>query len=188
MNQNESLRIITEMITATKKSLSDNGTYYLIWGWAVLAAALINYFLLLTKASQPFLAWPVLMIAAGIITAIYSFKEKRKELAKSHLETTIQYLWIAFGASMLVVLGMMWKTGPEIAYPTIMLLYGIGSFVSGGMVKFRPLIIGGIICWLCAIGAYFLPFQQQLLVLIVAIATGFIIPGHILRAQHHERA
>ncbi len=71
-------------------------------------------------------------------------------------------------------------------YPLIMLIYGIWLFVSGGALKFKPMIYGGVINWIFAIASFFLMFKMQLLALAVAVLLGYIIPGHMLKLRHRK--
>ena len=73
------------------------------------------------------------------------------------------------------------KIDPLVAYPLIMVIYGIGTWVSGGILKFAPLIIGGVICWILAGMAFYFPFNIQLLLLAMSILLSYIIPGHLLK-------
>lgn len=65
--------------------------------------------------------------------------------------------------------------------PMILVLYGMPTFLSGVILKFRPLIIGGICCWLLAIVSPFVDNDFQLLLLATGVCAGWIIPGYILR-------
>lgn len=67
-----------------------------------------------------------------------------------------------------------------------MVLYGIGLFGSGGILEFKPLIYGGIFCWLCAIAGYEVQNSYQLLVLASAVLGGYIIPGYLLKMNQQK--
>ena len=69
-------------------------------------------------------------------------------------------------------------------YPLIMIVYGTMLFTIGGCLQFKPLIIGGIINWLLAIAAFFVAFDMQLLIIAVAVLSGYIIPGYLLSKRH----
>ena len=59
-SEQESLRIITEMIQTAKHSVVDKSFHYLMWGWLVLTASLLNYFLLIVvKTQYSWLPWPI---------------------------------------------------------------------------------------------------------------------------------
>lgn len=59
-------------------------------------------------------------------------------------------------------------------------------FVSGGYLRFKPLIIGGICNWIIAIVATYVEFDIQLLLLALAVLVGYIIPGHML-SSHYKK-
>ena len=66
-------------------------------------------------------------------------------------------------------------------FPFFMVLYGLGTFVSGSVIQFKPLIIGGIISWVLAVIAVYLQYDYQILMGALAILFSYIIPGHLLR-------
>jgi hypothetical protein len=69
----------------------------------------------------------------------------------------------------------------EISNVLVIVMYGLGTFVSGGILKFRPLIIGGICCWIIALGAFFIPGEYTLLLVAISIIIAYLIPGYLLR-------
>ena len=83
------------------------------------------------------------------------------------------------------VLGMIltklgWDT---VVFPFFIMMYGLGTFVSGNMIHFKPLIIGGLIAWALAIGATFVSYDYQMLFGAMAILISYIIPAHLLRRR-----
>ena len=189
LNEQESLLLISQMIQSAKQGVQENGVIFLIWGWLVLAASLLQYVLLyVVQYEYNFLPWPILMTLGGIITMVYTARQKKKTRVKTHLDTFLGYLWTAFGVALFFVLAYMSKIGIEAAYPLILVVYGIGTFTSGGALQFKPLIIGGICCWILAVISAFVGFQVQLLLLSLAIVVSYIIPGHLLQARAaHEK-
>jgi hypothetical protein len=49
--------------------------------------------------------------------------------------------------------------------------------------RFKPLMVGGICCWLLSIAASFITTIEVILLLVPAVLFGFIIPGYLLRAR-----
>ena len=178
----ESLRIITHMISQAKSGIRENGFLYLLWGYLVFGASLCHFILMEVGYQHPYIAWSVMFVGA-IISFVYGIRQGKKQKVKTHFGRTMGFLWGAFSISLFIVLGAMAKLGPENTYPMILILYGIGTFVSGGVLQFKPLIAGGIACWLMAIACYFLSFKYQLPVLSLAVLIAYIIPGHILKAR-----
>lgn len=189
LTEQESLLLIGQMIQNAKQTVQENGVIYLIWGWLVFVASLSQYILLtVVKSEYNYLPWPILMISGAIISIIYGNRDNKKEKVKTHIGNFMKYLWIAFGVALAFVLVYMSKIGIQAGYPLILVVYGIGTFVSGGALNFRPLIIGGICCWILAVISVFVRFEYQLLLLSLAILVSYIVPGHLLnsRAAHEK--
>ena len=70
--------------------------------------------------------------------------------------------------------------------PGFLVLYGIPTFLSGIILRFRPLIIGGISCWLLSVLVIFVDFSYQMLFLSAAMLIAWIIPGYMLRSKYKK--
>ncbi len=185
LTHEKSLKIIYEMIETSKTNLKDNSFFFLLWGWLVMAASLIHFALLYTPCQYPFLPWPILMTTGAVISVIAGYRMGRKSKVISHLDKSMIYLWYGFLIVLIIIISMTisghipWNT----TYPLIIILYGFGTFVSGGMLKFRPLITGGIASWFIAIIAFLVPSQFVLLLTGLSILIAYLIPGYMLRAK-----
>lgn len=185
MKEQEALQLIETVISKTKKDLTDNGIFYLIWGWAVFIAALSHLALEVMPIAyipSPFV-WPIFMSTAGIISAIIAKKQMAKQQVKSYAEEFIKTMWFAFGISLALSIFITLWAEPMLCYPIVLIFYGMGTFTVGKIIKFKPLIIGGIICWLLSIASLFVNFNTQLAILAAGILISYIIPGHILYKQ-----
>jgi hypothetical protein len=178
----ESLDIIRRMITTAKQELKDESFYFLLWGWLVFISCLVHYIMIQINSPYQGISWAVLMPLGGIITMVYGIKQDKKTRVKSYIDELMKYVLIAFLVSLFTVLIFMSKLGLN-TYPMVMIIYGIWLFVSGGALKFRPLIIGGIVNWIMAVIAFFFNFEIQLLILATAVLLGYIIPGHLLKLR-----
>ncbi|MBP9689416.1 MAG: hypothetical protein KBE91_07390 [Bacteroidia bacterium] len=185
MNEKEALLVIEDMINNTKEEIKYNGFYYYMWGWLVLIAAvatsIIVQFDLMEFNGLP---WAILMPLGGIITFISS-KRDRPVYVKTYVSQSFKIGIIAFSVSLFIVcfgmpMGHQWKA----FYPTIMLIYAIWLFVSGGLLKFKPLQYGAALNWLLAFIGFVWPSTQVHLILIaIGVLGGFIIPGHLLKSK-----
>jgi hypothetical protein len=164
----------------------DNSFYYLLWGWLVFAASLSHFIILRTESfSHPEIVW-MLMPVGGIMTALYSIRKKRNKHAKTYVDEFMKYVLIAFLVCLLISLFLQGKLQLN-TYPVVLMVYGFWLFISGGAIKFKPLVIGGVINWLCAVAAFFVAFDMQLLLLATAVLLGYIIPGYMLRTKHQKQ-
>ena len=53
----------------------------------------------------------------------------------------------------------------------------------GVIIKFKPLLIGGICCWLLSIMSMFVMYEFQLLLLAPAVIAAWLIPGYLLQQK-----
>lgn len=185
LTEQQSLKIIQEMIATSKNNLKDNSFFYLLWGWLVLAASITHFFLIQVNWDYAFIPWPVLMSAGAIISVITGYRMGKKAKVISHVDIMIIYLWYAFMAVVFIVIimALMHKIAWVTTYPVIISLYGLGTFVSGGVLKFKPLIIGGIACWVISVIAFFVPSAYVLLLTGLSVIIAYLIPGYMLKAK-----
>lgn len=182
-NEQEALMVIRGMIAQAKTGLKGQGYMFLLWGWLVFIAAIAQYAIM--KWGNPdYSGYPWLaMLVIGIPGSIYyGIRGHKQNQPATYVNTFMKYLWSAFGASLFIVLFFGGKM--QLAtYPMLMVLYGIGTFVTGGALNFKPLVWGGVACWVLAFAAFYVGFDVQVLLLALSILLSYIIPGHILQAK-----
>lgn len=185
----ESLQLIQSMIDKTRNKFSDSSFYFLFWGWLVFACC-IGQFILKVFLHYPyhFIVW-FTMPLGGIITGIYGSRQAKKERVKTFINEASNYLWMALGCAFiaLIIINSTTTTAWENAFTYYIILYAIGTFVTGKLIKFKPLVIGGILNFILAIICSKLSFDYQLLMGAAAILISYIIPGHLLRKQYQHQ-
>jgi hypothetical protein len=183
----DSLRLIQSMIAKTKEGISDRSFYFLMWGWLTVIACLLQYYLLVViKYERHYLAWLILLIGV-IISIIYGIQQKKKERIKTYLNESMAALWMGIGISFMPLSIVLAKIGWQYAFPFYILLYGIGTFCSGGIIKFKPLQWGGIACFGLAIAAAYASYQAQILLTAAAIIVSYLIPGYLLKYKFQKK-
>jgi hypothetical protein len=184
------LQLIESMINRARDKFNENGHLYLLWGWAVFICS-IGHFLLLNvfHYEKHYLIW-VSMWLVAIYQMIYLARRKKKEKVKTYTEEIMNYVWLAFVITMILTgLILARVDGAEyyrLINPLFLMLYGIPTFLSGIILKFRQLIVGGICCWVLAIVSTFIPYDYQLLLLSVAMLVAWIIPGYSLQSKYKK--
>lgn len=177
-----SLRLIQSMIDKTKCDLSENRVYFLLWGWLSFSAILGQFVLkVLVGYERHYLVW-LITIPAVFITIWYSYRQERRVSHRTYVGDSMSHLWTGIGVSFFILSFIVsnLRGGWLHAWPLFILFYGLGTFVSGRMLQFRPLVIGGIFNWGLAMVAVYVAFDYQLLLAALAILTSYIIPGHLL--------
>ena len=183
----ESLRLIQSMINKTKQNMSDKSIYYLVWGWITFIACTAQFVLKhIYNYEKHYLVW--WLIVVGIIFSLwYSYKQEKSQKIKTYVGDSIKYLWIGMGIAYFVLSMILSKYGwDKIVFPFFIMLYGLGTFISGNIIQFRPLVIGGIIASGLAIGAAYVEYDYQMLFAAAAILLSYIIPAYMLRYKNRH--
>jgi hypothetical protein len=180
MTGEESLRIITEMINKTKVNISQGSFHLLFWGWLIFACSLSEFLLMrFTEVTHPYYVW-FSVIPGVFVSMIYGYIKGRKARVRTYADGIYMWTWMGFLCAAIVLFIVHSKTMDTVA-PYILLLAGFPTFVSGFIIKFRPLIIGGISFWIIALIIQFAGLSIAPLGVPVAMLTGYLIPGYMLK-------
>lgn len=181
----ESLRLIQSMIDKTKENISENRFSFLLWGWLAFFTFLSQYLLKAVFEYPHFYLVGLLMFIGIPINIIYNRRQRRK-YPRTYVGDSIRHLWLGLGFCffMLIFLFSNIPEGWQHCYPFFILFYGLGTFVSGMILKFRPLVIGGIINWVLALIAVRFSFDEQILFALAAVATSYLIPGYLIKSKN----
>jgi hypothetical protein len=179
LQPSESLKLIADVIGKTRENIQEHGYLFLLWGW-LIAAASILFFLLheYTSFKFYFLPFPVLVIS-GIIVTISSYS-KRSLSVETYAGYYLKMLWLALGISFVVVVFINVAKG-NAPFTYTILLAGIGTMVSGLVLRFRPLIVGGCCLLAACVASVFVGKAYAPLLQAVAVIAGYLIPGYLLK-------
>src|SRR5829696_8021812 len=159
----DSLLIIQSMIDKTKNELSNNTFYFLLWGWLVFAACLLQYVLMVFVGySQHYYAW-LLMVVGVLVSLIHGSQSRRTQKVKTYVGESMIVLWTGMGIAFFTLWIILMQAGWQYAFPIYILMYATATFISGGILQFRPLQVGGAICWGLAVAASYVSYQNQIL-------------------------
>ena len=176
----QSLDLITSMINQAKGNVQRSGFYFLLWGWTIFIANLGVYVLLnFSKVENPFLMFG-LTIPAAIVSAIHGANRSKQAATTTHIDNIHKWVWIVYGVSCLIIVLFGKQTNWQIN-PIIITMTAAPTFISGVMIRFKPLILGGIAFWIFGIGSFLAPLDMQFLLGALAIALGYLVPGYLLK-------
>ncbi len=176
----QSLDIISSMILQTQGNVSNSSFYFLLWGWTIAFCNLGMYVMLKFTDSPYFAAVWLLCIPAWIITMIYGSKQDKSKQVVTHLDKINMWLWIGLGITIIPA----WLLGDKINWMVngvVLMPVGLATFLSGIIIRFKPLLFGGITFWIAGILCYLVSPIDQYLVGCVAMLFGYLLPGYILR-------
>src|SRR5437773_5763841 len=184
----ESLQVIESMVNKAKNQFSESGTLYLLWGWWVFICSIAEFILLnVVHYEKHWLVWWT-MWAILIYQFFYLRKKRSRVRVRTYTDEIIGFVWITFLILMVLLVFLIGRvTDPNkvsLIDPAFLILYGMPTFLSGIILKFRPLIIGGIGCWILSVIATFVSPEYHLLFLPIAMLIAWIIPGYLLRKKY----
>jgi hypothetical protein len=187
LSEKESLELIVNMIGKAKHHYTESGASALLWGITNVVCFILAYLQETARSFDlPFSPF-YLMIVTAILQVYFYRRERRINKTVSYKDEAHYFIRLAFGISLLIltVAGGFADIG-YIVLPLILLLFAIPTFISGCIKKFKPLIIGGIVCWILCIITFF--YQSYFTYLLVALGATFawIIPGFILRKRFYK--
>src|SRR6056297_1356295 len=142
----ESLSLITKTIEETKERFTRNGHIIVLWGVLMFIVPMSQLIFSLLEYYQ-FTMYPVYLYPlGGIYTFIYVWKEEKKHnIPKTILGNIIGTLGGVLGMN-LMIMGFFFghKLGEAMA-PVFIILLALWIIVSGVAIKFKPLLIGGVL-------------------------------------------
>lgn len=186
MTNLESLQLIDSMINKARNRFSENGHLYLVWGWSVFACAIACFGIGFWHLHpRPDIAWMGLLVP-WLYMMMYLIKKKKQQLVKTYTDEIMAMVWLTFSVLM-VLLGFILgaKQMMFAIYPCFLALYGMPTFLSGIILRFKPLMIGAVVCWILAIAAVAVFWVYQPLLLAVAVVAAWIVPGYLLRKKYN---
>jgi hypothetical protein len=184
----ESLQLISKTIAGIKENYKKDNYYFILWGWIVSLAGVSQFAMLRVLISMKSyehlnlyscLIWGI-VIAIGVSLQYYHELKSEPRITISHLGKFFNILWQCNGAAIIfaVFISLKLHTYPS---PFILIIVGAATLISGRLIKFKPLIYGGIAFFVFAVIASFINNEYQLLIFTAAIITGYIIPGYMLK-------
>lgn len=179
----ESLELISRMISKARKDYYDTGLSALLWGTTITICSLVSFASFFLKMPNLLYIW-FLTIVAVIPQVAISIREKKSRRYKGHDEDFMSGIWISFAVSMFLlgwVIGWLNLPHMESIY---MIIYGIPTFTTGYARRFKPMIIGGIACWVFSVLSVFSIAPYGNLYLAASAQLAWFIPGLILRKRY----
>jgi len=182
LSPKESLDLINSMIGKARERYTDNSFHFLLWGWLVILASVLHYwFAVEAIIEEPQMAWIIMPIGA-IISTVYGIRQDKRARVTHYTDKLYGWLWMSIGVSMVIII----VNGQYLNFqiiPLILMVAGIGTFVSGSMMKVKILQLGAICLWVGSIAAFQFEELYQLPINALSIAIGYLLPGYIMKSK-----
>lgn len=210
MTEQESLHLITEMIQKAKAShFHENGTAAILWGSVVGFCGLMSFIEDYFNLNINF-DWWILTLIAIVPQIFISIKEKRNRVVKTDMQIAMDAVWLVFGISIFAVIiyvnvisessahlfaqeGITIMQKDKIGYiqpfkpfalsisSIFLIIYAFPTLVTGLARRFKPMLYGGIVCYVYFLISLFTPTTYDNLLTGLAGIGNWLIPGLILR-------
>ncbi len=204
LTEKQSLQLITDMINKTNDSFHETGFGPIMWGGVITLCSLLTFCSVQFQFSLPFDVW-LLTLAALVPQVIYSLNARKRATVKTYNDVAMDYTWVAFGISIFVLTIAINTIAYDLAHDipnyravrgsfTLathttslhLMLYAIPTFVTGGIMKYKPMLWGGIVCWVLSVVSNFTPLRVDMLLMATAATTAWLVPGLMLHAKYRK--
>lgn len=215
ISEQESLQLIQEMIGKAKSHYHESGASAILWGAVIGTCGLVSFAQLQWDFSIGFDIW-ILTLAAIIPGIWINIRSARKRTVKTHTGAAIDVVWNVFGISIvcLVLYGNIipsvserlfaneniellshnMLTGETKKYwpgtlsisSVFLIIYAFPTLATGWISKFKPMIIGAIVCYCFFMASLFTPFKYDMLLSGLAGIGNWLIPGLLLNRRYRK--
>ncbi|HXB12044.1 MAG TPA: hypothetical protein VNZ45_08675 [Bacteroidia bacterium] len=184
LSHEESLKVITDVIRKTREHFQENSFYFILWGW-LIASASFSFFLLhqYTTFRYYFLPFPILVGIGMLVSWRWYVKKKKEHTPETYSGFFFNRLWLVLAISFPIVVFLS-VSQHLVPFTYTLVLAGIGTLLSGTVMRFNALKVGGIVLFLSALLCVYIPDAYKPLVSCLAIVAGYLIPGYLLKASH----
>jgi hypothetical protein len=207
LTEKESLDLITRMINKAKDACHDTGIAAIMWGAVIAVCSLTRLSEIQFNYKLPFDIYLLTFVA--VIPQIYfTIREKKERKVKSYGDEFMDYLWMGFGICIFLMIYTTsamysaWKpvadeyqqlTGHSPSFrfyefnsSFFLLLYGLPTFVTGVSMKFKPMLWGGLFCWVCCIVTLYTTIKIDLILIALSSILAWFIPGIIMEKDYRK--
>jgi len=208
LSEKESLDLITMMINKAKDSYHDTGIGAIMWGAVIAVCSVVKFTEIELHYRLPFDIY-LLTIVAVIPYIFITIKEKKQRKVVSYDDVYLDYIWLGFGIGIFLMIFIVNNISAdlnplvkdykeltkgrtdwidfrfaEFISPLFLLLYGLPTFITGAACKFKPMLWGGIFCWVCCIITIYTPLKTDLLLTGVSAVMAWLIPGVLMEREY----
>jgi hypothetical protein len=208
ISEQESLRIIRQMIDTAKTEQKDNGMGWITWGWLLFAASLLTIANINFEwVEDLYLFWNIFG-AVSFVLLLWGMIRKRVISKKAGVKTYTSDLFNKLNAGFFISLMFIIvainigaravyhfsendaaaNVAVNIGFALLINLYAFWILVYGAALNFRPSIYGAYASWALGLAAMIFAntFEQVMYFHAAAVLVGYIIPGHLANKEFQK--
>ena len=184
MESKEHIEIINQMINKTKEQLRPFSLNLIFWGALISIMSIIyfNVLYLFETDMHHILFWTIIPFLGMVFMTNYNIKKGREIGYETHLSRTIKIIWSIFGIAWLFIILLSAIQGFEGATIQFLILFtsAICLLISGILIKFLPVTLGGASILLILTLSSLIPEISYTYVNLLSLTLGFTVPGLFL--------
>lgn len=183
MTPSQSLQLIQEMVQQARQSVQKSNFHFLAWGVLFALAGVVDHLLIQRGLEAHWLVWPIMGVVGGVLSGVHGARQGRRQQVTTLMDRVQMWLWGSYTVTMVLIIVAAVAGGLD-PNPYVLLLTGLPTFVTGALIRFRPLMVGGMLFWVIGLVSLFALREYSSLVFAFAIVVGYIVPGILLK--RHE--
>ncbi len=189
LSSEESISIIENSLKQSSKQKTGASNYYIIWGLILFAYYFVQFLNLHFKttitgliADNSTLLFPL----GGLLSFLQSRKDDKTEMVIPLIEKVYTYGWIAASIGLSVLSFAYFENFIEILCFGVLLIFGLVNFIIGGVVGFKPLIIGGFLSMLLCLLSVYCDLEYKFLITAIGVIFTCAIPGIMMKSSKNN--
>ena len=189
----ESLLLISRTIEDTKKRFKERSFLFLFWGILIFFVSLSQFLLSKLELNRIVYIenwtihyWPVFLYPLGGIVTFMYVKRTYKKLPRTIIGNISGTMGWFLGLNFMVLGFFYWNKLGGNLIPVFLILFAFWCLINGVIIRFQPLIIGGILLNLIGYAAFYIHLQYQPLMFTAGALVALIIPGYLLNRNKIE--
>lgn len=177
----QSLGIVSKSILTAKIKNKETGSVFIFWGLLMMFTSLSQYILLQTEFHE-YNYYPYFLFPLGAIFTWLYYSKKFKIRDQSHvLSSIIPVIWMIIGLNFMILsIGFDLFLG-EFLTPVILILLGIGTSLTGLIMKSKLILICGLLSNIIGFICFQVGWEYHGLLLSFVSLLCLALPGFYIR-------
>lgn len=178
------LDVIESMLHEGRRTTEYWGWVFVLWGAAYLIAIGWSY-----APSTAQFAWPVTMVVAGILTAIFAMRKARAKRCQTPLGRAIGGIWAGVGISIFIFCFAAAYSGhlePHSYDAAILIFVGAANCASSIALRWRTQFLVALLWWISAVAILFAPSPWTVFIVLIDAFFGFLCFGVYLMVRERR--
>ena len=184
----QQLKWIEEMVFEARLRIEENGFAFILWGITIALASFTQAYLIhieqYSVSWYPYLAMPLV----GLFTyGYYAKKAKQEKQEKNPIDFIYSRVWIFISLNIMLLAFIFNGVLQENLVALILILIGVATLISGSIIRSKIVLFSGLALHLGGYWAFFLPWEQQPILMGGLGLLAVLLPGIVLSIQHNKQ-